>query len=207
MSQKQQLSFIGYSGHAYVCIEIAQLLGHNLLGYYDILEVSNNPYNLQFLGHEEDFEKEESLLFVSIGDNKTRAQIYAKLSAIKADVFTSLQHPTAVVSKTVKIKKNTLISSGVSINALSVIETGCIINTGAIIEHECYIHEFAHIAPGAVLSGNVTVGARSFIGARAVVKQGVTIGKDVIVGAGAVVVNDIPDNYTVIGCPAKPLKK
>jgi len=58
-----------------------------------------------------------------------------------------------------------------------------------------------------VLCGNVKVGTRSFIGANSVIKQGVTIGDDVIVGAGSVVISDIQNRTTVVGNPARILKK
>ncbi|WP_218937259.1 NeuD/PglB/VioB family sugar acetyltransferase [Aequorivita sinensis] len=207
MSEPNKIAFIGYSGHAYVCIETAQQMGYEIIGYYDVKKVEENPYDLSFLGNEEGFENNEGFLFGSIGDNKIRQHIYDKISKIKKGVFTSLIHPTAIISNTVVIEDNTLVSAAAIVNALSVIETGCIINTGAIIEHECHIKAFVHIAPRAVLAGNVTVRKRSFIGVGAVVKQGITIGKDVIVGAGAVVVKDIPDNQVVVGNPAKQLRK
>jgi acetyltransferase EpsM len=37
-----------------------------------------------------------------------------------------------------------------------------IINTSCIIEHECFLGDTVHIAPGAVLAGNVTIGERTF---------------------------------------------
>ena len=191
MIPKKDLAFIGYSGHAYVCIETALLLNYNIIGYHDVVEVSNNPYQLSFLDAETQFEKHQGFLFISIGNNDIRSKIYKTISAIKTGMFITL------------IGDNVLMSAGAIINALSKISNGCIINTGAIIEHECQLQKFAHIAPGAVLLGNVQVGARSFIGAGAVVKQGVRIGKDVVVGAGAVVIKDIPDHTTVVGNPAK----
>jgi len=207
MRTQDKIAFIGYSGHAYVCIETAQEMSLDIIGYYEFDTAEENPYDLAFLGIEEGFEKNDSLLFGSLGDNAIREQVYLKLSKLKGGLFTTLIHPKAIVSNTATIKDNILVSAGAIINAQSVIETGCIINTGAIIEHECTIKAFAHIAPRAVLAGNVTVGERSFIGVGAVVKQGVTIGNDVIVGAGAVVIKDIPDNITVVGNPAKPLVK
>ena len=203
MIPKKDLAFIGYSGHAYVCIETALLLNYNIIGYHDVVEVSNNPYQLSFLDAETQFEKHQGFLFISIGNNDIRSKIYKTISAIKTGMFVTLKHPTAIVSGTAQIGDNVLMSAGAIINALSKISNGCIINTGAIIEHECQLQKFAHIAPGAVLLGNVQVGARSFIGAGAVVKQGVRIGKDVVVGAGAVVIKDIPDHTTVVGNPAK----
>jgi acetyltransferase EpsM len=35
------------------------------------------------------------------------------------------------------------------------------------------------------------------------VKQSITIGKWAVVGAGAVVIRNVPDNATVVGCPAR----
>jgi acetyltransferase EpsM len=78
-----------------------------------------------------------------------------------------------------------------------------ILNTACIIEHDCTIGDSSHIAPGAVLAGNVKVGERTFIGANAVKKQGVKIGNDVIVGAGSVVIHDIPNNQKVVGNPCR----
>ncbi|GGW22073.1 acetyltransferase [Arenibacter certesii] len=207
MKIQKNISFIGYSGHAYVCIETAQLLGYTVTGYHDFQELEQNPYNLRFLGPEEQFEQHDGFLFGSIGNNNIREKVFRTISAIKRDMFVSLLHPSATLSKTATIDTNVLISAGAIVNALSNIGIGAIINTGAIVEHECTIKAFAHIAPGATLAGNVTVGKRSFIGAGAVVKQGVTIGNDVIVGAGAVIIKDIPDNLTVVGNPAKRLIK
>ncbi len=65
------------------------------------------------------------------------------------------------------------------------------------------VGNFSHIAPGAVLAGNVKIGSSSFIGANSVVKNGIKIGDNAIIGAGAVVVKDVPDNSLVYGNPAK----
>ena len=53
---------------------------------------------------------------------------------------------------------------------------------------------------------NVKVGAKTHIGIGASIKQNVVIGKSVIVGAGAVVLDDLPDNCTAVGVPAKIIK-
>ena len=77
-----------------------------------------------------------------------------------------------------------------------------IINTGAIVEHQCQIGDFAHVAPGAVLAGNVKVGKRSFIGAMPI-KEGVEIGSKVIIGAGAVVLENVESESKVVGNPGR----
>ncbi len=86
---------------------------------------------------------------------------------------------------------------------------GCnvLVNTGAIIEHDCAIGDHVHIAPGAILCGNATVGEGAHIGAGAVVRQGIHIGAWAVVGCGAVVIKDVQDGVTVVGNPARPIRR
>jgi len=71
-------SLIGYSGHAFVCIEIAIACGLTISGYYDIQENVKNPYNLSYLGQESKINEIESI-FIAIGNNGTRRQVYNNL--------------------------------------------------------------------------------------------------------------------------------
>lgn len=75
----------------------------------------------------------------------------------------------------------------------------------ATVSHGCYVGEFATIATGAILCGEVYVEPGAFIGAGAVVVHGgIRIGADAVVGAGAVVLEDVPAGATVVGNPARP---
>jgi acetyltransferase-like isoleucine patch superfamily enzyme len=76
-----------------------------------------------------------------------------------------------------------------------------------IIEHECSIGNFSHIAPGAVLAGNVSIGSGCLIGANSVIKQGLKVGDNVIIGAEAVVLKDINSNTKIVGNPAREIKR
>ena len=187
---KNKLIIIGYSGHSYLCIETAINNGTSIVGYCELEKISDNPYNLKFLGKEENLDVNNQL-FIAIGDNTIRRKVYEKLIINKTYLNTNIIHPRSIVSSSALIKKQTFISAGAIINPKVIINIGCIINTGAIIEHECEVGNFSHIAPGAKLCGNVIIGDNCLIGANSVITPGVKIGNNVTVGAGAVVLNDI----------------
>ena len=55
--------------------------------------------------------------------------------------------------------------------------------------------------------GAPDIGRNVQIGARAMILGGVKIGDNVKIGAGAVVLSDVPANCTVVGIPAKIVKR
>ncbi|PKO98490.1 MAG: hypothetical protein CVU13_10050 [Bacteroidetes bacterium HGW-Bacteroidetes-8] len=206
----REVFIIGYSGHAYVVTETLMLCDFYVKGYFEKKELERNPFNLKYIGNEDNLESnintKEFSVFPAVGNNIKRGNIYLK-NENKFKEFITVVHPDANVSKLSIIGKGTIICRGSCINPFSRIGNGVIINTGSILEHECVIDDFVHIAPGAVLAGNVQVGQFSFIGANAVIKEGIKIGKNTIVGAGSVVIRDIKDNQIFVGNPANLIKR
>jgi sugar O-acyltransferase (sialic acid O-acetyltransferase NeuD family) len=201
----ENLSLMGYSGHSFVCAEVALLIGYKLEGYIELNEKKINPFNIPYLGNGKNI-IEGSSLFVAIGDNVLRRKLF--LEAIMQQVtLPNLIHPKAIISNYVKIGVGSLICAGSIVNPYAKIGSGVIINTGSIVEHECQIDDFSHIAPGAVLAGNVKIGELCFIGANAVIRQGVSICSNVTIGMGAVVTKDITEPGTYVGSPARKLIK
>lgn len=198
---------IGYSGHAYVTIESAFACKYEVLGYFETEEKKQNPYNLSFMGTDENLMNNnrfnEIPVFVGLGDNSLRSRIFEKL---KHQKFINIIDPSANVSNTVLLNEGIYIGKNACVNALSKIGKGAIINTAAIVEHDCDINDFVHIAPGAVLCGNVKVEKNSFIGANSVIKQGITIGSNVVIGAGSVVVKNVPDAGMYVGIPLRKIR-
>lgn len=209
MSGKNPVAIIGYSGHAYVVLETAALLGFELLGYCTQQQALKNPFNLIYLGFEGDGNFDWNFAdnyVLGIGDNNLRYKI-GRLIKSKNKNSLNITHPGATISTSAKIGIGNFIGVNVIVNALATIGDYCILNTGSIIEHECKIEDGVHIAPGAVLAGNVSIGQNTFVGANSTVKQGITVGKNVVIGAGSTVVKNIPDNQIWVGNPAKLLKK
>lgn len=80
------------------------------------------------------------------------------------------------------------------------------------IEEDCVVAQEAYICTGThdfsqehepLVTSQITIGKRAFVGARAFVMPGVSIGKSAIIGAMSVVTKDVPENTIWAGNPAK----
>ena len=85
----KKIVIIGYSGHSFGCIEVAIKQEYSIVGYHDILEKVNNPYNLNYLGLEKNVDPNYKI-FITIGDNITRRKIYEKLRSNNIFLNTSI---------------------------------------------------------------------------------------------------------------------
>jgi sugar O-acyltransferase (sialic acid O-acetyltransferase NeuD family) len=172
-----------------------ELKGEKILGY-EILGTSSTFDSIR---------EQVTGVIIAIGDNHVRKRIANEL---REDGFTltTVIHPTAIIANDVQIGPGTFIAAGTVVNSGTTIGEGVIINTGATIDHDNNINNYVHIAPGVHTAGRVTVGKCAFmgIGSRAIPDR--IIGENAIVGAGAVVIEDIPDNATAVGVPAKVIK-
>ena len=202
----KKVVLVGYSGHAYVLAEALIENNFQILGYTEQCEVKYNPFELPYLGSEQDHKfdlfNNGYFFVVAIGNNTLRSKV-SNFIREKTGLLLNVIHPNSSISKKVRLGQGVFIAKNVAINPLCKIEDNVIINTSASIDHECTIMSGVHIAPGAVLLGNVSVAHNSFIGANSVIKQGVKIGENVIIGAGSVVLKDVPNNCIVYGNPAK----
>ena len=80
------------------------------------------------------------------------------------------------------------------------------------VEHDCVIGDFVTFAPGVMCNGNVHIQDHAYIGAGVIIKQGwpgdpLVIGRGAVLGMGAIVTKSVPPGVTVVGNPARPLKK
>lgn len=143
---------------------------------------------------------------IGIGSNLVRKSIVSKLKIMQEN-YISLVHPTATISPSAEIGRGTVVMPGAIINASASIGAHVIINSGSVVEHDTIIENYAHISPLAVITGGVIVGEGVHIGASASVIPTKKVGDWSIVGAGAVVVDDINEKTTVVGAPAREIKK
>lgn len=184
---------IGNGGHAKV---VRSILNDKEIYYYDDL-FQNDSYYLGSI----DKIISEHILVIAIGSNKIREKIVNQYPKIQW-CDTPLSHHTSIIESH-NIGKGVVICAGAIIQVNAKIGNHCIINTKASVDHDCILEDFVHIASGATLCGNVTVGKGTLIGAGSVVREKIIIGKNVIIGCGSVVVSNIPDDCIAFGNPCR----
>jgi sugar O-acyltransferase (sialic acid O-acetyltransferase NeuD family) len=142
---------------------------------------------------------------VGIGDPATRKKVVESLPA--GTTFTSVIHPSAVISKWVEIGEGAVITAGTIITCNIKIGTHAHLNLHTTIGHDCNIGNYFTTAPGSNISGICTFGDCVYFGTNAAVRQGVNICNNVTIGMGGVVVKDIDEQGVYVGNPLKKLEK
>jgi sugar O-acyltransferase (sialic acid O-acetyltransferase NeuD family) len=188
---------IGAGGHARVIADTLLDSGRPPAAFLDDAPKHNRIFDIPVIQGLEVPEPTASVI-IAVGDNSVRASLAARYSS-----FAIAIHPSAQVSRHAEIGPGTVIMAGAVINAGARVGAHCIINTRASVDHDCLIDDFAHVAPGATLGGNVQVGTASMIGLGANVIHGLVVGAHTVIGAGSTVVCDIPDNVVALGSPAR----
>ncbi|MCF7616518.1 acetyltransferase [Bacillus sonorensis] len=207
----QSVIIIGAGGHGKVIREIIEELPDQVLAgilddRFSELHVENGLYKGPSHAVKELVKLIPGVTFIlGVGKNAVRKRLFKSLG-LPLECYAVLIHPSAVVSKTAQILNGTVVMAGSIIQADAYIGAHSIVNTGAIVEHDNTIGDYVHLSPGTILTGGVTVKEEAHVGAGTAVIPGKTIGKRSVTGAGSVVIEDIPDDSTAVGIPARTIK-
>jgi sugar O-acyltransferase (sialic acid O-acetyltransferase NeuD family) len=120
--------------------------------------------------------------------------------------FANLIHPSATLTRHVSFGEGVVVAAGAALTNAVRVGDHVHVNVHCSISHDCVVGSFAYLAPGVRVTGKVTLGEGCYVGAGAVIADGRTVGAWSTVGAGAVVVDDVADNATVVGVPARVIK-
>ena len=131
---------------------------------------------------------------------------FLKLSIPKKK-FINIIHPTATISKTAKLGSGITIHPYVNIGPNTKIGNHVNIFSQSTIGHDTKLDDFAYVANNSSIGAYVEINQGGYIGMNATIKERVKIKKWSVVGMGSVVIKNVNAFKTVVGNPAKELKK
>ena len=207
MENRPRLCILGAGGHAKVIIETARAAGYEVEGVFDdeLGKRGQMVMGARVLGSLSDAESCDCRnAIIGIGDNKTRAEIAARLPGM---AWATLIHPSAIIASDVTIGVGTVVFAGTVVQPGTRLGRHVIVNTGATIDHDCYLEDFVHVAPGCHLAGDVRLEEGVLMGISSAAIPGTRVGAWSVVGAGAVVVDDVKPGSVVVGVPARPIEQ
>jgi acetyltransferase EpsM len=203
-----KLVLIGGGGFAKEVHEIAELAGHEVVGYVADAEGVVDLPHLGTIDRLDEWQSKFDHLAMGFGavDRRSlgrRAQVIGELEA-KGFTFQSLVSPHAVVSRGVEIAAGAVVAHGVVISVDAKIGAHAILNTSAIVGHDAVIGERAIVAPNAFVGGSASIGRDCLIGPSSVVLEGRTVSDEVIVSLGSLVLRNVDKGMTILPNRSQP---
>ena len=170
----------------------------NVIGFADDApgKASGNFEGYPLLGTPEKASKDNpgASVFIAVGDNKVRRQIYARL---RGHDFPALIDPSAQVSPTTEFKPGTYIAVEAVVSVGTEIGKFVIINARAGVGHDSLVGDFANIAPGVSLSGHTRIGTDVFMGTNSCTAPGMSVGDGATVACGTPVLKNVAPGATL----------
>jgi sugar O-acyltransferase (sialic acid O-acetyltransferase NeuD family) len=184
---------IGGGGHAYVLLDILNILKIKVHGY---ISPEKSTLNLEYLGDDSyltpnqcnKFKLINAIGSIVIPHKRKHVFLYYKNMGFR---FKTVVHPNATISRSAQILEGAQIMAGVILQPGVIIKPNTIINTRATIDHHSIIKEHTHVAPGTTICGNVTIGDLCHIGPNSTIIQGVTIKNETFIPAHTLVKENI----------------
>ncbi len=198
------------------------VIGFGGLAKETLLVIKKNPeWNfLGFVTHEKNndpiiFTDEELLNYpekiyaaIGIGDPNLRGKIYIKFKQNPNIIFPNIIHPHAEIDlNVVKLGEGNIICAGSIFTTDIQIGNNNYFNLAITCGHDTKIGNSNVINPSVNISGGIELGSNILVGTGAKILQYLKVEDHATIGAGAVVTKNVAANETVIGIPAKPLKK
>ncbi len=203
----------GAAGHAQEVLEVfLQQNKKDPVFFDDTLTVSpallfNRFQILKSFEEAEKYLRASPEFILGTGSPKLRRWFAKQLQAIGGKMCSVIAVNISMGSFNVSVGKGVNIMNGAFISNNVSIGEGALINARAMIHHDSCIGNYCEIGPASVIPGKCCIGEDTVFGAGVVLRPNLTVGSNVIIGAGSVVIQNIPDNVTAAGVPARIIKQ
>jgi sugar O-acyltransferase (sialic acid O-acetyltransferase NeuD family) len=168
--------------------------------------------NIPIMSLEKSYEFFPSAKVVRAIGDPSISEIIVQKAANIGFCFETIMHPRIEKSEWTEIGLGSVICAGNIITTNIKIGKHVQVNLDCTIGHDSILDDFTTLAPGVHVSGWVHFGKRVYVGTGAVIINGISkrpiiIGENSVIGAGACVTKSVPVGATVVGVPAKPIRR
>ena len=200
-----------------VVASVLRECGHEIAGFIDDLDDATGSIvaGLPVLGNRDWLLENCGNYQVcnGVGTIQARRAVAAFLDEANIPTVSAI-HPKAIISPEVRIAPDVVIGAGCVIYGNVSIGRGCYIGPSVTVSHDTVIGDWVLLSVGTVVGARVDVADEVFVGKASTLmapgfgeNERLIVETGAVVGAGALVIRNVPTGHTVIGRPAKQLKK
>ena len=144
------------------------------------------------------FNPDKYVVMIAVANSKDREDIVKQLP-VNTQYFNFI-HPTAqLMSNDITIDEGSFIGANSIITCNVKIGKHAILNRANHIGHDCRIGDYFSAMPGSIVSGNVNLGNKVYLGTNSSIREKITICDNVTIGLNTGIVKDINISGTYIG--------
>lgn len=135
-----------------------------------------------------------------------------KIALALADLGIGSVRYATVVDQSAVVSEDSAVGAGSILLANVVLTAGVRLGSHVVVmpnvtfTHDDEVDDFATLAAGVSLGGRVHIRRGAYLGMNASVRQNVSVGSGATVGMAAAVLQDVPDDETWAGVPARRLR-
>lgn len=163
-------------------------------GYPVILESVEN-YSIQ----------ENDTFICALGSIKW-VDYYSKIIISKGGNFMNLIHKKAVLKQNVKLGNGIIIGQGSLISVDVAIGNFCQILSYCVLGHDVVVGNYCRIGEYVFIGGFTQIKDNVFVAVRSTLLDRIVVGSNSVIGVGSVVIQNVKENTSVFGVPAKKIE-
>jgi sugar O-acyltransferase (sialic acid O-acetyltransferase NeuD family) len=207
----EALVLVGGGGHASDVLQAIEAINdvrptYRVLGLVD--DATPDPRRFRgrgvaHLGPISELARLDGAYVLCVGWPQVRRALWERAASLGATAAGPIVAPSADVGAGVELGEGSVVLGNAHLSPLVRLGAHSLVSYTASVGHDSAFGDLASIMPGANISGDVHGGHEVLVGTGASVLEGRRLGDRARVGAGAVVVDDVPDDATVLGVPAR----